>query len=145
MNRTIPVPVFVPKDISAFFSRHWDFYRDSDREADRNTDRSKYEWLIKFIHVGPHRDIYRDRDRWETRRNHLMIALNTGTFPIKAPMGLIQINVTHNLYLERSVSRCLEKNEEIPSGTKTGTGTVQFTRTLHCLWFLRNYHVLSVS
>ena len=52
MNGTVPVPVFVLEDIL----RDRDFYRD--------TDRSKYELLITFIHIVPHRDIDRDSDRY---------------------------------------------------------------------------------
>ena len=63
MNVTVSVSVFVPEDISAFFLRDRDFYLDSDLDSDRDTDRSKYELLIKFIHIGPHGDIYRDSDQ----------------------------------------------------------------------------------
>ena len=54
MNGTVPVPVFVPDDIYAFFSKDRDFYRD--------TDRSKYKLLITFIYIGPLMDIDWDID-----------------------------------------------------------------------------------
>ena len=79
MNGTVSVPVFVPEDISVFFLRDQEFYRDTARD----TDRSKYELLIKSIHIGPHRD----SDRWETRRNHVIIALSTGTVLINVPIS----------------------------------------------------------
>ena len=47
--------------------------------------------------------------------------------------------------MSRYKSRSLEKNAEMSSGTKTGTGTVPITRTIDYIGFLRNYHVIMVS
>ena len=59
MNGTVPVPAFVPEEISAFFSIDRDFDHDSDR----------------------------DIDRWEMGRNHVIIALKTGTVPMNVPIS----------------------------------------------------------
>ena len=97
MNGSVSVPVSVPEDISAFFSRDRDFYRDTYKLLI-----TKYKLLITFIHISPHWDSDRNDDRWETMRNYVIIAL---TVPINVPIKIKVTGTEDLLYFVNETGR----------------------------------------